>query len=71
MNNNTSIAQRWRDTQIKEKRLREQGYIVLSKWSCEFAEERKKPKVRDFLNTINIQDPINLRDCYFGGRTNA
>ena len=71
MNNNTSIAQRWRDTQIKEKRLREQGYIVLSKWSCEFAEDRKKPKVRDFLNTINIQDPINLRDCYFGGRTNA
>ena len=71
MNNNTSIAQRWRDTQIKENRLREQGYIVLSKWSCEFAEERKKPKVRDFLNTINIQDPINLRDCYFGGRTNA
>ena len=41
---NTSIAQRWRDTQIKEKRLREQGYI-LSKWSCEFAEDRKKPKV--------------------------
>ena len=71
MNNNTFIAQRWRDTQIKEKRLREQGYIVLSKWSCEFAEERKKPKVRDFLNIINIQDPINLRDCYFGGRTNA
>ena len=71
MNNNTSIAQRWRDTQIKEKRLREQGYIVLSKWSCEFAEERKKPKVRDFLNTLNIQDPINLRDCYLGGRTNA
>ena len=71
MNNNTSITQRWRDTQIKEKRLREQRYIVLSKWSCEFAEERKKPKVRDFLNTINIQDPINLRDCYFGGRTNA
>ena len=71
MNNNTSIAQRWRDTQIKEKRLRDQGYIVLSKWSCEFVEERKKPKVRDFLNTLNIQDPINLRDCYFGGRTNA
>ena len=71
MNNNISIAQRWRDTQIKEKRLKEQGYIVLSKWSCDFAEERKKPKVRDFLNTLNIQDPINLRDCYFGGRTNA
>ena len=71
LNNNSSIAQRWRDTQIKEKRLKEQGYIVLSKWSCEFAEEKKKPKIRDFLDNLNIQDPINLRDCYFGGRTNA
>ena len=33
--------------------------------------KKKKPKVRDFLNTLNIQDAINLRDCYFGGRTNA
>ena len=71
MNNHRSIAQRWRDTQLKEKRLKEKGYVVLSKWSCEFAEEKQKPKVRDFLNTVNIQDPINLRDCYFGGRTNA
>ena len=60
MNNHRSIAQRWRDTQLKEKRLKENGYIILSKWSCEFAEEKKKPKVRDFLNTLNIQDPINL-----------
>ena len=71
MNNHRSIAQRWRDTQLKEKRLKEKGYVVLSKWSCEFAEEKQKPKVRDFLNTVNIQDPINLRDCYFGGRTNV
>ena len=71
MNNHRSIAQRWRDTQLKEKRLKEKGYVVLSKWSCEFAEEKQKPKVRDFLNTVNIQDPINLRDCYFGGRTNT
>ena len=71
MNNHRSIAQRWRDTQLKEKRFKEKGYVVLSKWSCEFAEEKQKPKVRDFLNTVNIQDPFNLRDCYFGGRTNA
>ena len=56
---------------MKEKRLKENGYVILSKWSCEFAEEKRNPKVRDFLNTLNIQDPINLRDCYFGGRTNA
>ena len=56
---------------MKERRLKEKGYILLSKWSCEFAEEKKKPKIRDYLDSLNIQDPINLRDCYFGGRTNA
>ena len=71
MNNHLSMAQRLRNTQLKEKRLRELGYKVLTKWSCEFAEEKKDPKVCDFLKSLNIQDPIDLRDCYFGGRTNG
>jgi len=24
-----------------------------------------------YVQSLNIQDPISLRDCYFGGRTNA
>ena len=47
------------------------GYFVLTKWSCEFAEEKKNPEVRRFLDKLNIQKPINIRDSYFGGRTNA
>jgi len=70
-NNNISMNQRWRDTKLKEKRLKDSGYIILTKWSCDFAEEKKKESVKEFLDSLNIQDPINLRDCYFGGRTNA
>ena len=71
MNNHRSMAQRYRDTKLKEKRLERDGYFVLTKWSCEFAEEKKKPEVKRFLDKLNIQKPINIRDSYFGGRTNA
>ena len=71
MNDNKSMAQRYRETMLKMKRLQNLGYIVLTKWSCEFAKERKRPDVQKFLDSLNVQEPINLRDCYFGGRTNA
>ena len=71
MNNKITMAQRYRETKLKEKRLTEGGYTVISKWSCDFAEDKKTPYVRDFVSSLNIQDSINLRDCYFGGRTNG
>ena len=71
MNNHRSMAQRYRDTVVKEKRLEREGYILLTKWSCEFVEDKKKPEVKELLDEINIQKPINIRDSYFGGRTNA
>ena len=71
MNNRISMEQRWKNTKLKEKRLTEKGYIVLSKWSCEFAQDKKNEGIREFVNSLNIQEPINLRDCYFGRRTNG
>ena len=71
MNNGKSIAQRYRDTLVKEKRLTKLGYIVYKKWSCDFARDKKQEPIREFVNSLNIQDPINVRDCYFGGRTNG
>ena len=71
MNDNKSMAQRYRETLLKEKRLQNLGYIVLTKWSCQFAKDKKKDEVQKFLDSLKIQEPINLRDCYFGGRTNA
>ena len=70
MNNRISMEVRWKNTKLKEKRLKEKGYTVISKWSCEFAEDKKNEEIREFVDCLNIQTPINLRDCYFGGRTN-
>ena len=48
MNDNKSMAQRYRETLLKEKRLQNLGYIVLTKRSCEFAKDKKKMKSRSF-----------------------
>ena len=72
MNDNKSMAQRYRETKLKEKRLADAGYIVISRWSCEFNRQKKQnPQMQDYLNSLKIEEPINIRDCYFGGRTNA
>ena len=71
MNNRISMELRWKNTKLKEKRLKENGYTVISKWSCEFAEDKKNEEIREFVDCLNIQTPIYLRECYFGGRTNG
>ena len=48
------------------------GFIVITKWSCEFMRDLiQNEDIKDFVQSLDIQEPINLRDCYFGGRTNA
>ena len=71
MNDYKSMAQRYRETCLKEERLQNAGYKVLSKWSREFALEKKKEPIKRYIDSLGLQEPINLRDCYYGGRTNA
>ena len=71
-NKGKNMIQRHRETLLKERRLREKGFRVISIWSCEFRRElRNKQELREFVDSLNIQDPINVRDSYFGGRTNG
>ena len=43
----------------------------MNKWSCEFALEKKQEAIQNYITSLGLQQGINLRDCYFGGRTNA
>ena len=66
------MALRYKETLLKEKRLKELGYVLLSKWSCEFKIDLiQDPILNDYVNNLNIIDSIDIRDSYFGGRTNA
>ena len=72
MKGGKTLGQRYRETLLKERRLKEMGYEVISKWSCDFNIEKiKDENLRTYIESLNIQDPINIRECYFGGRTNA
>jgi len=48
------------------------GYKVVSKKECEFRSEIKKNKnLQTFTKDMSMHDPLNPRDAFFGGRTNA
>ena len=72
MKGGKTLGQRYRETLLKERRLKEMGYEVISKWSCDSNTEKiKDENLRTYIESSNIQDPIHIRECYFGGRTNA
>ena len=32
---------------------------------------KKDLRIKAYIESLDIQDPMNVRDCYFGGRTNG
>ena len=41
-------------------------------WECQWAQlKQNDPAVRDFVHKLNIVSPLNPRDAFCGGRTNA
>ena len=69
--NGRTLGQAYRDTILKERRLKSAGYKLITKWSCEFKNDLTSTELNSFVKSLNIQEPLNIRDSYFGGRTNA
>lgn len=62
----------FKKTDETTKKLRSQGYLVKEKWEHEFLTEKKESQqLQSFLLTHTLQDRLNPRDAFFGGRTNA
>ena len=67
-----TLVQRFADTVTKEQLLRNNGYSVNSIWACDFATQLAcNMQWRQWAEQTRISDPIDMRDCYYGGRTNA
>lgn len=59
-------------TQNTTDRLRSEGYEVIEIWEHDFRRMKAEmPDLRDFLKTHTMEDRLNPRDSFFGGRTNA
>ena len=60
------------DRQEKHRLLHEAGYRVISKWECDWKKDRvNEPAIQRFLKTRHVPQPLDPRDAFFGGRTNA
>ncbi|KAG8188728.1 hypothetical protein JTE90_023073 [Oedothorax gibbosus] len=62
----------FRQTAEMTEKPRTAGYQVLEKWEHEFQKDKKSdPQLKPFLESHELQDRLNPRDAFFGGRSNA
>jgi len=56
----------------RKRHLEQQGLHVTELWECELNQQLKEnPDMKQFFDDCQIEPPINPRDAFFGGRTNA
>lgn len=52
--------------------LTDLGYRVYEMWECEWNQmKNNNPQVKQFVDKLDIVTPLNPRETFFGGRTNA
>ena len=70
--NKQTMAQRYALTMKKVRALEDAGYRVITKWDHEFQSELKNdPELKAFVKTLELEERLDPRDAFFGGRTNA
>ena len=59
-------------TQDRVRYLELQGFTVVTMWQCELVEARKRnPDMDAFMRSVPLVEPLNVRDAFFGGRTDV
>lgn len=59
-------------TLAKTRKLRQYGYTVIEQWECIWKVElANDPALTAFVETLKFTEPLQPRDAFFGGRTNA
>ena len=67
-----TIEELYQATLAKRMALLRAGFKVLEIWQCEWDEQLKKnAEVQRFLNSFDLVPPLQPRDSFFGGRTEA
>jgi len=56
----------------RTKELHQAGWIVKEIWECEFSKQMKEnPDMKQYIDAIQLEEPLDPREAFFGGRTNA
>ena len=70
--NGKSMQQLYQDTMTKVRHLKDQGFEVKQKWECKLVKEMKQDEeMRRYFEEYELVDPLQPRDAFYGGRTNA
>ena len=66
------MEQLYKDTIRKVKYLKQCGFEVEQKWECELTKELEQDEeMKQFFEEHELIDPLQPRDAFYGGRTNA
>ena len=66
------MEQLFEDTFEKVCHLKDQGFKVIEKWECDLVKEMEHDEdMRRYFEEYEIVDPLQPRDAFYGGRTNA
>ena len=67
-----TMEQLYKDTVKKVNYLKDQGFQVVQKWGCELKKELgEDEELNQFFEQYEIIDPLQPREAFYGGRTNA
>ena len=66
------MHQLYEDTKEKVTYLEKQGFRVIEKWECQLRKEMEHDEeMRRYFEEHELVDPLQARDAFYGGRTNA
>ena len=66
------MQQLYEDTFEKVWHLRKSGFKVIEMWECDLLKEMEHDEdMRRYFEEYEIVDPLQPRDAFYGGRTNA
>ncbi|XP_062568063.1 uncharacterized protein LOC134230308 [Saccostrea cucullata] len=69
---NQTIDELFTMTKRREQELKDLGYKVVTIWEHQFKYQlNKNLELQQFILNLDLQDRLNPRDSFFGGRTNA
>ena len=70
--NDKTMHQLYEDTKEKVAYLEKQGFRVIEKWECQLRKEMEHDEeMRRYFEEHELVDPLQARDAFYGGCTNA
>ena len=67
-----TMEELYKDTVRKVNYLKDHGFEVEQKWGCELTKELEEDEeMKQFFEDHQLMDPLQPRDAFYGGRTNA